>query len=205
MRSEWFKVMGTSESATSQMTFSALPPLDSRHTEKARLLPSRTQLLHLLPKGGAVAEIGTHKGRSAKEIWDITQPLELHLFDLTFREFVPWDLSNTPGRLILHEGDSSSSMEILPDGYFAWIFIDGNHSLEGVRRDVRCATRKVVHDGYLVFNDYIYWSYLDQFPYGVAHAVHELCLNDGWEIVYLVLQEHMYCDIVIRRMGEHSM
>lgn len=43
------------------------------------------------------------------------------------------------------------------------IYIDADHSYEGVKKDISVACRKVKHDGILIFNDYIYWSYLDQF------------------------------------------
>jgi hypothetical protein len=53
-----------------------------------------------------------------------------------------------------------------------------------------------------VFNDYAVWSYLELQPYGVVAAVNELCLNDGWKIVYLALPNHMYCDVALRRIGD---
>lgn len=41
-------------------------------------------MLHILPKGRCVAEIGTDRGIYAARIAAICRPDELHLFDLDF-------------------------------------------------------------------------------------------------------------------------
>ena len=60
---------------------------------------------------------------------------------------------------------------------------------------------KIKADGLLVFNDYTVWSYVEMQPYGVVAAVNELCVEEGWEIVYLALPAHMYCDVAVQRMA----
>lgn len=203
MRHEWFQVMGEVNSRRSCESFPPLPRLGLEHVSSARLLPSRQDLLRLLPKHGKVAEIGSDRGDSALEILDLTSPTELHLFDLSFDGLEQRRLLED-SRVFTHTGDSSRQLLELPDRYFDWIYVDGDRSYEGVTLDIESAKQKLAHEGLLVFNDYLYWSYLDQCPYGVPRAVHELCISDGWEFVFVVLQERFYLDVVLRRRVEAS-
>lgn len=36
--------------------------------------------------------------------------------------------------------------------------------------------------------------------YGVIQAVHEFCLREGWEIVYLALHPRMFCDVALNKI-----
>ena len=99
----------------------------------------------------------------------------------------------------LHLGDSSTELAKLPDRYFDWIYIDGDHSLEGVRRDAAVAAAKIKPDGVLVFNDYTVWSVLEFTDYGIVPVVNELLASGEWEMVYIALHPLMYCDVAIRR------
>jgi predicted O-methyltransferase YrrM len=99
----------------------------------------------------------------------------------------------------VHDGDSVATLDAFPEGTFDWIYIDAQHTYEGVARDIVAARRAVKPGGLLVFNDYTPWSYVEMQPYGVVAAVNELCLDHGWEMVYLALPSHMYCDVAVRR------
>jgi hypothetical protein len=156
--------------------------------------------LRRFPKGGIVAEVGVLHGEFSREIVEIVSPTELHLID-QYLEPRARALASDPGGYIrLHEGDSADTLEAFPDEYFDWIYIDAQHSYEGVRRDIAVCRRKVKKTGLMLFNDYIPWSYVEMQPYGVMAAVNELCIDDGWEIVYLALPPHMYCDVALRRV-----
>ena len=91
-------------------------------------------------------------------------------------------------------------MPDLPDEHFDFIYLDADHSYDGVTTDIAIAKHKIVYDGYLIFNDYTYWSAMECTDYGVVHAVNNLCLDEDWEFVYFALQSRMYCDVAIRRM-----
>jgi Methyltransferase domain len=103
--------------------------------------------------------------------------------------------------LYLHKSDSAETLQSFPDAYFDWIYIDAQHTYEGVKRDIAAAAAKVNSDGFLVFNDYTMWSYVEMQPYGVVAAVNEFCIEHDWEFAYLTLPDHMYCDVAARKIN----
>jgi hypothetical protein len=164
----------------------------------------REAMIEHLPKGGVVAEIGTDKGHFAKLIHEVVQPKELHIFDLTFERMERSPLADgiDSGRIILHQGDSSTEMAKLrgnEPGWFDWVYIDGDHSYEGVVRDIKQAKLLIKRDGLLIFNDYTAYSPLEHHQYGVPRAVNDLVLDEGFEIVYFAFAGLGYCDVAVRR------
>ena len=181
--------------------------LEKRHVQNCRVVQTRTALLEeCLPKEGIVAEVGTQYGHFAKEILHTTRPKELHLIDLSFDllETAHFADAINGGQVRLHQSDSVHALTQFPDHYFDWIYIDGDHTYQGVKRDIAVSTRKVKPDGFLAFNDYTYWSPVELMEYGVVHAVNELCIDGGYEILFFVFNNLMYCDVVLRKIGHIS-
>jgi len=103
---------------------------------------------------------------------------------------------------VLHEGDSVEVLARFPDEHFDWIYIDGDHSLDGVTRDAGIAVRKIKRDGLLLFNDYTMGDHNVPegfYPYGTIPVVNDLCLNHGFEMIGFAFHCQMYCDAAIRR------
>jgi predicted O-methyltransferase YrrM len=175
--------------------------LPQKYLANCILVSDRTELLKRLPRQGVVAEIGTQRGDFAKEILENCEPREFHVFDLSFRDFdrAFFDAAISRHQVILHEGDSSTEMAKLPDALFDWIYIDGDHTFEGVVRDVREAKRLIKPNGFLVFNDYTNYSPLERMQYGVMRAVNDLCLDDDFEIAIFALSALGYHDVALRR------
>ena len=190
------------KSFSEQGLMEAAPQLGADHLQHCIVVPDRRVLLGRLPTGGIVAEVGTLQGDFAREILHIAEPQELHLID---HEIHPRVLELTKEASLrnvvhVHHQDSVEALETFPDGYFDWIYIDAQHDYEGVKRDIGVARRKVKDAGLLVFNDYIVWSYVEMAPYGVVAAVNELCREHHWELIYLALPSHMYCDVALRKI-----
>lgn len=201
-RAAWLEIMRDYKDPFGCIKLPITPMLTERHLENCRLLPSRESILHRMRVGGIAAEVGVQTGQFSKSILDICQPSELHLIDIDLHSFAIHEKFKTEidtGIVHLHEDDSPSMITEFPDSYFDFIYIDGDHSYQGVKRDIQVAKSKVKEPGFLIFNDYIYWSPAECLRYGVIQAVNELCLEEDWEIIYFALAHYMYCDVALRR------
>jgi hypothetical protein len=189
------------KSVVDEETFICPRPLPQDLLRNCVVLADRFELLRKLPGGGVVAEVGTDYGDFAKKIVEESRPRHLHIFDLSFRRFDRGYFSQLieSNVVILHEGDSSTKLAEFPDLMFDWIYIDGDHSFEGVKKDIDQAITKIKQDGFVVFNDYTIHSPLERMQYGVMRAVNDLCLDHGFEVAYLALSTLGYHDVALRR------
>lgn len=200
IQSEWVSIMKPASTPLAAHLFGPPGLLPDMAASNSRLFASRASAIRSLPKNATVAEVGTQTGAFARRILQTCDPKALHLFDLEFDTLrnTNSQLANDP-RVQLHLGDSSSNLEKFPDASFDWIYVDGDHSYEGVKRDADVAERKIRKTGTLIFNDYTIWSPLEMTDYGTVPVVNAIISRDDWEIVYLALHPLMYCDIAIRR------
>ncbi len=143
---------------------------------------ARTWLLKSMPKHSICAEIGVHEGDFSKLIIDTVEPERLHLIDPWVYQPGPIyedALYGTEGagsqaamdqryfsvlarfqreiaehRVVVHRAYSDQIANILPDDYLGWVYIDGNHLYEYVKRDLQLFRAKVKLGGYLTGDDY---------------------------------------------------
>lgn len=143
------------------------------------------------------------RGENAGTILAGANPRQLHLIDRDLSRLNTQAIRQglLDGTVHLHEQDSALALASFPDNHFDWIYLDGDHSYAGIKRDIEQATRKVKPDGLLVFNDYILFSHNELMQYGVIPAVHELCVDDGWTFRFLALAGGMYCDVAVARLS----
>jgi hypothetical protein len=198
-----------------------VPELRQEHVDGAVLYADRTMALKALPRGRVVAEIGVEAGDFSQAMLTHLAPRRFDAFDLfrlhelerfKGRSSVEWfgGLSHrthyerrfaaeiAADKLHLYEGDSSREMEKQPDSAYDVIYIDGDHSYEGVMWDVEVSARKLKSNGILVFNDYILFDHVLGIPYGVVQVVNEFCVNRGWQVLFFALQNNMFCEIALR-------
>ncbi|MBI1182090.1 MAG: hypothetical protein GC201_16215 [Alphaproteobacteria bacterium] len=137
----------------------------------------RLELLARMPRGAVCAEIGVWKGAYSRHILRLADPATLYLVD-------PWAFRGEfPGRLYgggaaqgqkdmdaIHRdvrrafaGDQRVSVRretadaffrALPDAALDWVYIDGDHGLEGVTADLEGAFRTVKPGGAIAGDDY---------------------------------------------------
>ena len=181
--------------------FDRAPEMPQHLLDGCRLIQNRLEMVKLLPANAVVAEVGTDRGEFAKHILSTCKPKELHIFEIDPSRIVPENLAagRDKGIITLHEGDSATNLSAMPNVYFDWIYIDGDHSYEGVKRDITAAVNKVKPGGLLVYNDYTTWSPASMSRCGVARAVNEFCIANGWEFVFFAFQSMMYNDVAVRR------
>jgi len=214
-RLEWYKIMqpfGTwlpaglqervpsLEPPTTDAYLMPAPGLDTVHVQNCRVVPNRLALLtDCLPPNSICCEVGTGKGRFSRKILELSNPRELHLIDLSFKDFPHIEFAAASGTVIFHEFDSIIALTRLPDRYFDWIYFDCNHNGDGPSRHLEVAKHKIKPTGMLAFNGYIFWSHKEFMCYGVMQAVNEFCLKEKWEMSCLALHNEGYNDVVIRK------
>jgi hypothetical protein len=159
----------------------------------------RGQLLERLPTHAVGAEIGVWQGEFTTRILAISKPRELHLID-------PWlyqpefsdhrcggvvatrqadmdamhaSVARAVGAasgVVIHRAISSEALELFTDGYFDWLYIDGNHEYEFALADLECGRRKARAGGFIAGDDYN-WGKAKGFP--VRRALREFAAHHG--------------------------
>jgi hypothetical protein len=150
-----------------------VPPLVRQIVRRPR---DRRFVYRMLPRGGVGAEIGVWKGDFSRAVLRRVHPRELHLIDpwahpsdpryaltwygrMTQEEMdaiyaaVCSDLGGNPA-VVIHRGRSIDVAPELPDMYFDWVYIDGDHSYEGALGDLVAWVPKVKPGGLVVCDDY---------------------------------------------------
>ncbi len=173
------------------------PAIPQAQLDGCKLLTGRAEMLHRLPKGGEIAEIGTFRGDFARAMLDIMAPRKLHLADITF-SLCRADVLADP-RVEKHEGLSVPFLQSRPDASLDMIYVDADHDYEAVRADAAAAAPKVKPGGFLVFNDFARIIRPGFGVLGVHQAVCEFAVASGWPVAYFCLEGEALYDIALRR------
>ena len=179
--------------------------LAEKHLRDCKMVAQRELILDDMQTNGRIAEVGVQHGNFSQEILARCAPAKLHLVDSALTLFGVAERfagEIDEGQVELHEGDSSTELSRFPDDYFDVIYIDADHRYDGVKKDIDEAVRKISPTGTLIFNDYVFWSPTECAPYGVIHAVNELCVDQGWHATHFALGYYMYCDIAVRKLPQ---
>jgi hypothetical protein len=184
--------------------------LGEKHIANAKLLTNRERLLEQLPKGGVVAEIGVNQGDYSSKILDLTSPRKLHLIDEWGTESYHDGLASAvkkkfaneivSGQVEINRGYSTEVLPRFADSSFDWVYIDSAHTYEVTRDELAILNTKVKDNGFICGHDYINSCWRNAVKYGVVEAVHEFCVREGWELVYLTNETHQHCSFCIRRL-----
>jgi hypothetical protein len=200
-----------------------IPELPLRLIENARLLPNRFHILDRLPHDRVVAEVGVATGGFSRQFLDRCRPRKFIAIDSFTLHLLP-SLWGRPideyfhgqthgdsyrakfapqiaaGLVEVLEGDSATVMETLPDASIDVFYVDADHGYEGVKRDLDVIRRKIRPDGTIIMNDYTFLENVgSKNEYGVIQATHEFMLAEDWEMTYLALERHMFCDVALRK------
>ena len=179
------------------------------------ILPTRLDLIRLLPQDAEIAEIGIHRGQFAAEMLNLPQLGHLYLID-------PWapvpgyddpmfhedheanyqtTLANLKGHLcggrvtIIRKTSLEGSLRFASGGLDA-VYIDADHSFSAVLNDFGAWARVVRPDGWIMGHDYT-----EKNGFGVIRAVNEFCESSGYALEYLTDEE--YPSYALKKQGDN--
>lgn len=204
------------------MTPRDFPELSAKHVSGAKLYANRFDLVADLQikESPLIAEIGVALGTFSKFMIERFKPKQFHAFDLfqihqdatlwgkptsevldglTHLEFYQRAMLNSPSLVVTHAGLSGNTLQKIPDSFFDLIYVDAAHAYDEVKEDAKLSSRKLKHDGIIIFNDYIMYDPFVKAEYGIVPVVNEMVVNQGWKVIGFALQKDMFCDIAIQR------
>jgi hypothetical protein len=175
---------------------------------------TREQLLHFLPKGGEVAEIGVAEGLFSREILATAAPAKLHLIDLWQHQASndyatdPNNVSNrehekryqgildvfagpiASGQIQVRRGSSVDTAAAFADGQLDWVYVDALHTYDGVLADLGAYLPKVKNDGFILGHDYTNHVIAEHMKFGVVDAVNAFVAKNSLAFVALTLEPY---------------
>ena len=159
----------------------------------------REFVLEMMPKEAVCAEIGVLHGQFSTRILEITEPKKLYLIDPYLFELYKTkqqvetglaeqagqdDMDNRYihvykkfgyevfiGQVSFIRSKSAAACRVFGADFFNWIYIDGDHTVEGALADLRNYTPLVKAGGFITGDD------IDRPPFGVTEAL-ELFMQD---------------------------
>ena len=169
-----------------------------------KLYSTRNEMVQdLVPAGSAICEIGVFKGEFLQHLLSLKPALLVGIDP--FAGILPSgdadgnnvqqahlptvyiNLSNAARRvpnLLLIRGTSQEFLPLFAPDSFDAVYIDGDHSYQGVKRDLSLAWRVVKEGGYICGHDYETnpEKTKNHYDFGVKRAVDEFCKSKGLEI-----------------------
>lgn len=91
-------------------------------------------------------------------------------------------IAKEENRVMILRGDSVEMANKVPDDTLVLVYIDADHSYEGVTRDIRAWIPKLRSGGVMAFHDY------ENPAYGVKKAVQDFCKRNKLDI-YLIPED----------------
>jgi predicted O-methyltransferase YrrM len=183
--------------------------LDFVHTEGAKLLPDRNELLYRLPNHAVAAEIGVAEGEFTSEILKRNRPEKLFLID-------PWGMDRYSagmatvsekfaseikgGTVVIRQGTSLEALSTFDDGFFDWVYIDTDHSFELTWKELVLSNSKVNRGGRIAGHDFCTGNTVKPIVYGVVEAVNKFCAEYGWRFEYLTLDPDAHFSFCLQRL-----
>jgi hypothetical protein len=172
----------------------------------------RDCLLERLPKHSVCAEIGVYKGEFSRLVIQRLRPAKYHLidpwkffadpaFEKSFyggslggnqehMDSIFRSVSEQLGRernVVIHRMGSVEAASLFPDGYFDWVYVDGDHRYEAVKLDLELYLPKLKPGGFLTGDDYGNPGWWED---GVTRAVNEFVAGHTCKTV--MMENHQF-------------
>ena len=177
------------------------------------VIHKREEVLELIPKGGHVAEIGVDRGDFSRQILTKCAPDRLHLIDpwencvgahyakdavITGQDEMDNRADHVArafadeiaqGVVTIHRDYSQNAATQIEDESLDWVYIDGDHSYKGARRDLDLYFPKVKPDGFILGHDYTNHETYRNSNYGVVEAVNDFYEANKVQFVLLTMEQ----------------
>ena len=183
------------------------------HIRNTKLLTTREELIKHLPKQGVVGEMGVDQGHFSKSILNLNNPKTLHLIDFwgskrygqEKKKLVETKFKKEieDQRIKIDIGLSTEVVNIYPDNYFDWIYIDTDHSYKTTIKELEVYRNKIKPNGFIAGHDYSLGNWDGLVRYGVREAVYEFCTKYNWEIVFLTSEINNSPSFAIKEINRH--
>lgn len=183
-----------------------------KHITNLEVLTDREQLLQRLPKNVVCAEIGVNRGEFSTQILQHTNPQKLHLIDAWgnppryhngLKSVVSDKFKNEieAGKVEIHQGFSTNVLAQMSDHYFDWVYLDTDHSYGLTADELVILKDKIKAGGIIAGHDYIIGNWKGDVRYGVIEAVHEFCVKENWEILFITINVPESPSFAIRKIA----
>ena len=169
------------------------------------IFENRLEMINtLVKKNGIYAEIGVFKGNLSTQLYNLLTPTELYLIDLFTgiitsgdqdgNDVEDYDLTisynnlmnkyDTSTNVTILKGYSDEMLSTFDDNYFDMIYLDGDHSYEGVKKDLEVSYKKIKNNGFIMGHDYEmnHKKTKSLYEFGVRKAVDEFCIKYNQKI-----------------------
>lgn len=177
---------------------------------KSLVLPfGRDKLLKYLPKHANIAEVGVYKGKFSRKILWGTKPKSLALIDAWDLDVIGGHIPNIETheantfssyanslpkklkiyspftKIVSHQSYSVPAANKFKDGELNWVYIDADHSYEGVKNDLEAWAPKVDRDGLILGHDFTSQECAVKANFGVIQAVKDFIAENDFVLVFL--------------------
>jgi hypothetical protein len=185
--------------------------LQQKHIAQLKVLLDRSALLNEMPKHSICAEIGVDQGDFSKAIFQITMPTKLHLIDawgdpnryhddlkLAVKERFNKEIEEE--KIEINLGFSTEVLKTFPDNYFDWVYLDTDHTYKTTAAELSILKTKLKKTGIIAGHDYTIGNWIGNFRYGVIEAVHEFCVTDDWQLLFITSETNQCRNFAIKRL-----
>ena len=215
------KLISARKTLIESLDSNPIPPLTKNLIKNTKVYKNRLSMLkNHLPNGSVCAEIGIAKGDFSKNILTHKKPANLHLIELS-SSFVKhcenrFKKEISDGQVIIHNGSSHKILNQFENQLFDWVYIDGDHSYETVKKDLLISKNKIKPNGLIMLDDYVNFSHQEMLQYGVMRAVNEFCIEHDFCVDGITISEDIikkenifnkvvelneYTNIVLKKMN----
>jgi SAM-dependent methyltransferase len=164
-----------------------------------RLYSDRNELIKSFKKYDLkrVAEVGVQEGFFNEFINDTLAPSELFAVDIDINIYTNRTKVKENIKLINKNSNALTFEDF--GGELDLVYLDADHSYDSAKKDIQVLKQLISPGGFFVFNDFTIFSVHEMLFYGVAHAVTDFIVQDGWDVVGLALDEWNFYDIALQK------